>query len=666
MNHFWRAVRLALAYRWTIIASVVCALAVGVLWGANIATIKPFVEVAFNGRSLQQWVHSEIETAEQHIAELSSKIDDLQEQLESEAQGADSLPLESELAQAQTQLETEQDALAGSLWIKPYIEQYLPAEPFPTLLVIAGVLLAGTLLKVTFLIGNTIAVNRVAHLATLDLRKQLYRRTLKMHPAAFDAEGTGELMSRFTFDMENVFRGLHTLFGKAVREPLKMVACLIGAAFICWRLLFLSLVLAPLAIYLVRKLAQTLKRANRRAMEDMSKIYSLLEESFQGIRVVQAFTMERAERNRFHRSNKNYFLRAMRIARYESLTRPLTELTGVATILVALLCGAFLVLQHETHLWGIRICERPLSLSSLLLFYGLLSGVSDPARKLSEVFSRLQRAAAAAERIYDLMDRKSMICDPKRPKPLVRHHRELELRNVHFHYKPGTPVLTNINLRISTGETIALVGPNGCGKSTLVNLLPRFYDPTQGQVLLDGIDVREVRLRDLRRQLGLVAQNSLLFDDTVFNNIRYGCPHATREEVIAAAKRAHAHAFIEEQLSDGYETIAGSQGNLLSGGQRQRVALARAILRNPSVLILDEATSQIDMESEHLIHKVLESFIKNRTTILIIHRLSTLALAERIVVMEAGQIIATGRHDELLKRCSLYRRLYDVQFQRIA
>jgi ATP-binding cassette subfamily B protein/subfamily B ATP-binding cassette protein MsbA len=264
------------------------------------------------------------------------------------------------------------------------------------------------------------------------------------------------------------------------------------------------------------------------------------------------------------------------------------------------------------------------------------------------------------------MDREPAIKDPPEPKHLATSRPELVFENVTFHYQSEQTVLDDLSLRIPFGETVAIVGPNGCGKTTLMNLLPRFYDPVRGAITLDGIDLRELRLRDLRDMIGIVAQQTVLFDDTVANNIRYGRPHASDADVIAAAEKAHAHRFILEKLEDGYESNVGERGNSLSGGQRQRILLARAILRDPKFLILDEATSQIDLESEQLIHRVLEQFRRGRTTLIITHRISSIALADRVVVMDGGQIIDVGAHDDLIQRCDLYSRLYQSGLKQTA
>jgi subfamily B ATP-binding cassette protein MsbA len=664
MDNFLRAIRLALRYKWTFAASVFCAVMVGLLWGGNIGAVAPFVQVAFEKKTLHDWVHDEIAEHEQLVANLEREKTEfaIVPPQESEEQRLARL---GKMEQRDAELMLKNASLEFYRRIEPPIQRWLPNDAFQTLVFVVVLLMIGTTIKSAFLALQTILVNRLAQLAIFNLRKDFYRHCLKMDLAQFSEEGASDLMSRFTYDMESLSNGLENLFGKAVREPLKMIVCLIGAGLICWRLLVFSLIIAPLCAVLVSKLAKALKRANRRAMEEMSQIYNLLTETFDGIKVVKAFTMERYERRRFHDGCKNYYRKAARIARYDSLTHPLTEMIGVTIICFALLAGAYLVIYQQTTLFGIKMSNEPLSFTRLALFYGLLAGVSDPARKLSEIFSRMQRASAAADRIFQQIDRPATILDPAQPRRLPRHTKTLQFNHIGFAYSPGKPVLNDIQLDVRFGERIAIVGPNGCGKSTLANLVPRFYDPTQGAVLLDGVDLRTVRRRELRAQIGLVTQEPMLFDDTVFNNIRYGSPHATAEQVYEASQAAHCHRFIEERLPHGYQTEVGTRGNQLSGGQRQRLSLARAILRDPAILILDEATSQVDLESEQIIHQVLEQFTRNRTTIIITHRMSTLALADRIVVMDAGRILDSGTHEQLLRRCELYGRLYEIQFREL-
>jgi len=662
MKNFVRVLRLALQYRLTLGASVACALGVAVLWGTNIGTLYPFVEVALRGESLQHWVSDKIDQAEQAAGEMTREIERLERHVPGalpEQEGA----VRRELSQAKSRLKAEQDAAQRYRKLKPYIDAYLPDTPLRTLGLITAALMLGTILKDLFLVAQNILVARLAQLSTFELRKLFYRRTLRMDLATFSEDGTADLMSRFTHDMENVALGLTVLFGKLIREPLKMVACLAGAAFICWRLLLLSMVIAPVAAWMVRWLGKTLKRANRRAMEGMAEMYTTLEETFHAVKIVKAFTNEPQERNRFHNQSKQYYKKSMRIARYDSLSRPVGEVLGIVAICLTIMAGAHLVLSNETHLLGIKMSPRPLSLAQLLLFYGFLAGVADPIRKFADVFTRIQRATAAADRIFSRLDRQPKILDPKCPIAVDRHHRDLVLDGVSFAYQADNPVLEDIDLQIPFGQTVAIVGPNGCGKSTLANLIPRFYDTTSGTIRLDGVSLRDMRVRELRKQIGLVTQETLLFDNTIANNIRYGSPQASRDDVIAAAKRAHAHQFIEADLPKGYDTMAGAMGGRLSGGQRQRIALARAVLRDPSIIILDEATSQVDLESEQVIQGVLEEFLRDRTAIIITHRLAVLALADQIVVMQSGRILDTGSHEELLSCCGLYRRLYQIQFE---
>ena len=664
MSNFGRVLRLALRYRANLAGIVICSLGVALLWGANIGVAYPFMQLVVYGKSAHDWVDEKIAEGEGKDGELRDKIARLEGETPATPQAKAALEHDRQLQQIR--LSTEAKSLQFFRSLQPAIHRYLPPSPFRTLVIVVILLLVSTAIKDLILMGDMLLVERMVQLTMLDLRKLCFRTTLKMDVSEFGEKGTATLLSRFTNDTNYLGAGLSQLFGNAIREPLKMIVCLILAAVISWRLLLFSLILAPLSFLLLRQLTRSIKRASRRAMEEMSQLYRVLTEAFNGIQTVKAFTMERHERNRFSSSAREYYAKSMRIAFYNALTKPLTELLGVSVIALALVSGAYLVLSKETHIFGIRMCDRPLDPSLLLVFYGLLAGMSDPARKLADIYSALQGAVAASDRVFALLDAQPKVTDPASPLPLPHPFRHLVFDNVAFHYTPDHPVLRGVNLKIKFGETLAIVGPNGCGKTTLANLVPRFFDPQDGAVRLDDTNIRDVRLRDIRGQIGLVTQHAQLFDDTVLNNIRYGSPQATDDEVMEAAKKAHAHQFILDKLEHGYQTRVGQGGGKLSGGQRQRLSLARAILRDPAILLLDEATSQVDLESEQLIHKVLEEFIRGRTTIIITHRLSTLALANRILVMDAGQVADVGTHLELLQRCELYRRLYNMQFQQSA
>jgi subfamily B ATP-binding cassette protein MsbA len=322
------------------------------------------------------------------------------------------------------------------------------------------------------------------------------------------------------------------------------------------------------------------------------------------------------------------------------------------------------VLERQTDLFGIRMMEYPMDAESLLTLYVCLAAISDPVRKLSSVYTRIQSGCAAADRIFFFIDKEPRVSANSMGPRLERHSSSIVFQNVCFSYTPDHPILTGVDLTVKHGETIALVGKNGCGKSTLLGFLARFYDPDHGTVMVDGIDLRVANLRSLRKQVALVTQDTFLFDDTIANNISYGTRHATRAQIEQAAMQAKAHEIILKQPS-GYDTRVGEAASKLSGGQRQRIALARAMLRDPSILILDEFTSAADAEAEMEVHRILRDFIKGRTTFIITHRLNTLEIADRIVVLDHGRITAVGSHAELLHSCSVYQRLHEAQFQRL-
>jgi ABC-type multidrug transport system fused ATPase/permease subunit len=542
----------------------------------------------------------------------------------------------------------------------------LPHRGFETLLLLLALVMSGVMLKGVFLFLQEVFVANVMHLTLFDIRNHFYRRTMALDLSSFGDQGTAELISRFTSDMDSVAMGLNTLFSKVMREPLRIISCLSIAMWMNWRLTSLALILVPVSALTAKRAGQIMKRAVRRSLESMSNIYKILQETFQGIVVVKAYTMERRERRRFFLETKSLYKKSVKVAKIDALSDPVLEVLALSTVSIALLAGSYLVLNRtiflELGLFRLQLASKPMAIEDLLYLYAMLAGMSDPVRKLANVHSRIQRAAAASDRICALMDRRPRVSDRIRAVPTPRHARSVEFDEVGFAYEGRDAVIRGLSLTVRHGETIALVGPNGCGKSTLMSLLPRFWDVDSGTIRIDGHDIRDISLRGLRKQIGLVTQETILFEDTIANNIAYGS-QAGRAAVIEAAKRSFAHQFIMN-LPEGYDTLIGERGQGLSGGQRQRIALARAMLRDPAILILDEATSAVDIQDEALIRKAIEEFAHDRTTFLITHSLGTLQFADRIVLMNAGRIEAMGTESELRRNSALYRRLHEIHFHR--
>ncbi|KPL18239.1 MAG: hypothetical protein AMJ92_08895 [candidate division Zixibacteria bacterium SM23_81] len=484
-----------------------------------------------------------------------------------------------------------------------------------------------------------------------DVRNELFRHLQSLSLHYFHGKKVGRLISRVINDTVTLNETVNVSFSVLIQDPLLVVVYLAIVVLINWKLTLVVLAVLPISLYIISKIGRKLRKYSFRSLEKMGNITSILQETISGIRVVKGFGMEKAEIGKFVSETQRYFKTMLKLVRVRNLAGPVNEFLGTAAGVVVLWYGGRQVLHGEMM--------APEEFMTYVLAIFLLM---QPIKSLAKVHNRIQEGLAAAERVFRVLDTSPRIRESPEAIYVDDFRDSIRFRDVVFQYDSGERVLNGINLQIRRGEVVALVGASGVGKSTLADLVPRFYDPQKGAVELDGVDLRKISISSLRRLLGIVTQETILFNDSVFTNIAYGSEDASLEQVMRAAQAANAHEFIVS-LDEGYQTVIGDRGTRLSGGQRQRIAIARALLKDPKILILDEATSALDRESEIFVQQALERLMRNRTTLVIAHRLSTIQNADRIAVLEKGTIVQEGRHQVLIRQKGIYKKLYELQFQ---
>jgi subfamily B ATP-binding cassette protein MsbA len=505
--------------------------------------------------------------------------------------------------------------------------------------------------KNLFLYLKNILLQYVQLKLVTELRAQLYEHIHSLSLAFFHERPSGAISSIVINDVQQMRAALSTSFQKLLVEPINILAFVFLLFVISWKLALVVLIILPLAGVIIVTIGRSIRRKSRRTQQKIAHIMDILTETLSSIRIVKAFVMERAEVRKFTEEMRKYFYLLFRRARLDLLAGPFTESIGVVIGVILLYYGGIEVLAN-----------KGISPEDFIRFIFVLFSVLGPIKQLSNVNVKLQMGIASAERVFQLLDTPPEITDS--PGAIEKHdfNDAIVFQDVYFEYRSSDErVLRGVSFEIKKGEVVALVGPSGAGKSTIADLIPRFYDVTSGAVLIDGVDVRNITLDSLRALMGIVTQEVILFNDTIRNNISYGMESVGDEEIRAAAKAANALEFIE-QMPGGFDCYIGEHGVKLSGGQRQRLAIARALLKNPPILILDEATSSLDAESEKLVQQAIEQLMVDRTVLVIAHRLSTIVNAKKIIVLKAGQIVEMGTHEELLKQVSMYRKLYEIQF----
>jgi subfamily B ATP-binding cassette protein MsbA len=515
------------------------------------------------------------------------------------------------------------------------------------------------LVFVAFLLKNIFGYLQAYFLATVeqgtmkDMRDAAYKHLHKLPMSYFKKERVGNLISRITNDVNIIQSSISTAFLNMIREPLSIIVFLGIAISISWKLTLLALVILPVSVFIITWIGLKLRRQSYLIQAKMADITSILQETISGVKIVKAFSMEKYENKKFMDETKYFFRLMLRIVRTRNASSPITEVLSTAVGVIIIYFGGVLVLK-----------DQALSASEFMGFLFAIFQLMPPIKELSSVNNRIQESSAAGDRVFEIIDTDPNIIDAEDAVDIGKFEDSLALDNVSFHYEDSPDlVLNNVNFSVKRGEIVALVGPSGGGKSTLVDLIPRFYDPTDGKILIDNINIRNVKIESLRTLMGIVTQETFLFNESIKNNIAYGLGEYPFEKIEEAARTANAHNFIME-MPNGYDTVIGERGVKLSGGQKQRISIARALLKNPEIMIFDEATSSLDNESELLVQEAIERLMVNRTTIVIAHRLSTIRNATRIVVLDRGEVIQIGKHDELIKDDKgLYKKLYEMQFR---
>ena len=534
--------------------------------------------------------------------------------------------------------------------IKDMIDDVLMSKDMVMLNLIAAGILVVMFTRGVFYYGQSYLVSYVGQRVIIDVRSVLFRKFQRMPLSYYDKQQTGTVMSYITNDVAVMQSAIVDNLIELVTEGSILIGSLAMMIYLDWKLSLLTLMTIPLVGFAMKIFGRKLKRSSTVIQERVAEITSLLQESISAIRVVKSFVRESYEIKRFEEQNWRNFQAAMKNVKLSSLLTPTVEFLAAIAVTFIVWFG------------GYEVVNEVITAGELVAFLTYAVNLANPVKRLSRVYAAIQKAMAAAERVFDIMDLDEKITDVPGAKPLPPIKGKVEFKDITFSYKEGQPALQHISLKAEPGQMIALVGPSGSGKSTIANLIPRFYDVDSGEITIDDHDIRQVTADSLREQIGLVPQETMLFSTSVMENIRYGRLEATDEEVIEAAKAANAEEFIKE-LPEGYDTKLGERGLNLSGGQRQRLAIARAILKNPRVLILDEATSALDTESEKIVQDALDNLMVGRTSFVIAHRLSTIFNADQIFVVENGHLREHGTHEELLAAGGLYSNLYNIQFR---